>query len=113
MKIAVIGSRGFKDSSLLEKKLDEFKNQIIELVTGGAEGADSIAAAWAEANKLPVKVIKPEWNKYGRAAGVIRNKEIIKNCDFCMAFWDGKSKGTASSLKFCKEIKKPFVIVGF
>jgi hypothetical protein len=30
-----------------------------------------------------------------------------------MAFWDGKSKGTASSLKFCKEIKKPFVIVGF
>lgn len=113
MKIAVIGSRGFSDVKLLEEKLGAFKNQIIELISGGAQGADTIAEAWAITNNVPVKLFKPDWKKYGRAAGIKRNKQIIESCDYCIAFWDGKSKGTASSLKFCKQLNKPFEIVTY
>jgi hypothetical protein len=113
MKIAVIGSRGFNDVQLLEVKLDTIKNLIIELISGGAQGADTLAEAWALANNIPIKLFKPDWKKYGRAAGIKRNKQIIESCDYCIAFWDGKSKGTASSLKFCKQFNKPFEIVAY
>jgi hypothetical protein len=111
MKIAVIGSREFNNVKLLEEKLDPFKNQIIELISGGAQGADTLAEAWALANNVPVKLFKPDWKKFARAAGIKRNEQIIESCDYCIAFWDGKSKGTASSLKFCEKLKKPFEIV--
>ena len=70
MKIAIIGSRGFSDVKLLEEKLDTFKNRIIELISGGASGADALAEAWAITNNVPVKLFKPDWKKYGRAAGI-------------------------------------------
>ena len=113
MKIAVIGSRGFSDVKLLEEKLDTFKNRIIELISGGAQGADTIAEAWAIVNNIPVTLFKPDWKTYGKAAGIKRNKQIIESCDYCIAFWDGKSKGTASSLKFCKQFNKLFEIVAY
>jgi hypothetical protein len=113
MKIAVIGSRGFSDVKLLEEKLDAFKNQIIELISGGAQGADTIAEAWAIANNVPVKLFKPDWKTYGKAAGIKRNKQIIESCDYCIEFWDSKSNGTASSLKFCEKLNKPFEIVAY
>ncbi len=111
MKIAVIGSRGFNNVPLLEQKLDVFKSKIVELISGGAIGADRYAEAWAYANNVPIKVFKPDWKKYGKAAGIKRNKQIIESCDYCIAFWDGKSKGTASSIKFCKQLHTPFEIV--
>lgn len=111
MKIAVIGSRGFNNVKLLEEKLDTFKYQIVELISGGAQGADTLAEAWALANNVPVKLYKPDWKRFGRAAGIKRNKQIIESCNYCIAFWDGKSKGTASSLKFCEKLNKPFEIV--
>jgi len=113
MKIAVIGSRGFNNVKLLEDKLDAFKNQIIELISGGAQGADTLAEAWALANNVPIILFKPDWKRYARAAGIKRNKQIIESCDYCIAFWDGKSRGTASSLKFCEKLNKPFEIVAY
>jgi hypothetical protein len=113
MKIAVIGSRGFNNVKLLEEKLDTFKNEIIELISGGAQGADTLAEAWALANSVPVKLYKPDWKRFAKAAGIKRNKQIIESCDYCIAFWDGKSKGTASSLKFCEKLNKPFEIVAY
>ena len=49
MKIAVIGSRNFKDKNLLKTVLDA-ETQITELITGGAVGADTMAENWAKEN---------------------------------------------------------------
>lgn len=113
MRVAVIGSRGFNNLPLLEQKLNAFKSKMVELISGGAIGADVLAEAWAIVNNVPVTLFKPDWKKYGKAAGIKRNKQIIESCDYCIAFWDGKSKGTESSLKFCKQLNKPFEIVTF
>ena len=32
--------------------------------------------------------------------------DIIKNCDVCVAFWDGQSHGTKHDLELCREYKK-------
>jgi hypothetical protein len=76
--------------------------EITKIVSGGAKGADSLAEIYAEKYQLPLIVFKPDWQKYGRGAGIVRNREIIEAADMVVAFWDGSSKGTASSLKFAK-----------
>ena len=114
MKIAVIGSRDFKD-------IDEARNIIYEcfspleraihadLVSGGARGIDSLAEEVIDdinrnydANIKKI-IFKPDWNKYGKKAGFLRNKLIINEADFVLALWDGKSKGTKHSIDLAIE----------
>ena len=106
MKIAVVGSREFKDKELIQMVLEDIGN-IWSLVSGGARGVDF----WAEEiiedlnrkNSYPSEriqkiIFKPDWDKYGKSAGFIRNKLIINEADMVLAFWDGKSKGTKHSI---------------
>ena len=57
----------------------------------------------------PIKeklVFLPDWKMYGKREGMIRNADIVRNSDIVFAFWDGKSKGTRSSMKISKELHK-------
>jgi hypothetical protein len=103
MKIAVIGSRKFNDYLLLKSELDKIPN-IETIISGGAKGADILAEQYAIENNIELIVFKADWARYGRAAGPIRNKEIINASDYVVAFWDGKSKGTLSSINIAKNI---------
>lgn len=103
MKIAVIGSRTFNDYNLLKKELDSFN--INQIISGGAKGADSLAEKYAKSNEIKTLIFKPDWKRYGRGAGFIRNKLIIENCDYVIAFWDKKSKGTKNSLGIAEKLK--------
>ena len=111
MKVAVIGSRGFQDYGLLESKLMVYLGKIECIISGGAKGADSLAEKWAKENEIPCTIIKPDWVKYGKGAGIKRNKQIIEICDQCLAFWDGKSNGTASAIKLAEQLKKPIHLI--
>jgi hypothetical protein len=88
-------------------------NNVPAVIIGGAQGADSLAAQYALEKNIKLTVYKPDWSKYGRSAGIVRNKEIISNCDYCIAFWDGISKGTESSINLCKKLNKPYKIVNY
>ena len=66
---------------------------------------------WAKENEIPCTIIKPDWAKYGKGAGIKRNKQIIESCDQCLAFWDGNSKGTASGIKLAEQLKKPIHLI--
>jgi hypothetical protein len=109
MKIAVIGSRTFDDYGLLRKTLDAIPD-ISSIISGGAKGADSLAEQWAKEKGIGTVVFKPEWAKYGMGAGVVRNRLIIEDCDYCIAFWDGKSKGTLNSIEMCKKLNKRITV---
>lgn len=106
MKVAIIGSRGFDDYDLLKSKLAEHINEIECIISGGAKGADSLAEKFALDFNIPTKIFLPDWKVYGRSAGIVRNKEIVKEADLCFIFWDGKSKGTKSVINFCKSLNK-------
>jgi hypothetical protein len=82
------------------------------VVSGGARSADKLGEKFADEYKISKIVFHADWEKHGRAAGPIRNKEIIENADVVFAFWDGFSRGTASTIQFAKEAeKKLFVCV--
>lgn len=116
----VTGSRCFDDVVLLFDKLDHFlqRQEEVLIVHGGAIGADSIAAQYAEYRGLETKVFLPDWEGLGKKAGFVRNKEMI---DFiskypdkgCVVFWDGESKGTAHTIKLAKEYGIPLRVIKF
>ena len=53
----------------------------------------------------------PEYEKYGRSAPLKRNVTIIENADIVLAFWDGRSKGTLSVIKYAEKVKKPCEVI--
>jgi len=109
MKIAVVGSRSFNDYDFLKEKLSLYKIDVI--ISGGAPGADSLAERYAEENNIETIIFPAEWETHGRAAGPIRNKLIVENCDYLIAFWNGKSRGTKFSIDYAKELGKETVII--
>jgi predicted Rossmann fold nucleotide-binding protein DprA/Smf involved in DNA uptake len=112
-KLAIVGSRNFDDYALLNEKLAPYKDVAGLVVSGGAKGADSLGEKWAKENNIPVKIFYPDWKKYGRAAGLVRNKEIINNAEVVIAFWDGQSSGTKSSIELAKKAGKKVEVVLF
>lgn len=103
MKVAVIGSRGLTVSNL-EKFLPE---GVTEIVSGGARGVDTCAANYATENNIPVRIFKPDYERYGgKAAPLRRNIQIIEYSDLVLAFWDGKSRGTKFVIDNCRKLGK-------
>ncbi len=102
MKVAVIGSR-----SIFAVDVGMYISDGDEIVSGGAKGVDSIAAEYAKKKGLKLTVFLPQYEEYGRAAPIIRNKEIVDYADKIVAFWDGKSRGTFSVIKYAVKTGKP------
>lgn len=112
MRLAVVGSRGFDDYEYLAELLDTIHvfSSVTLVVSGGADGADSLAERWAKENNIETLIIKPDWEQYGKRAGYVRNIEIWDNSDEGIAFWDGQSKGTAHSFEIAKKQEKKIYI---
>lgn len=113
MRLAIIGSRSFNDTKLLNETLKPYKDQITLVVSGGAKGADQLGEYWARLHKIETLIFLPDWQLHGKKAGFIRNKQIIDNADCAIAFWDYRSPGTRHAIKLCEKQKKPYKIIGF
>lgn len=111
MRAAIIGSRSFNDYSLVLETLLEYENVITIIVSGGAKGADTLGERWAKEKNKEILIFYPDWGKYGKSAGFIRNKDIIENSDIVFAFWDGMSKGTKSSIELSIKLNKELKII--
>ena len=111
MKIAIIGSRDFTDRNLLNSTLEPYKSKITLVVSGAARGADKLGEQWAIDNDIETLIFPADWDNHGKAAGFIRNQDIIKNCDGAVAFWDHISNGTRHSISLCEKYNKPCKII--
>ncbi len=117
MKLMVCGSRSITDSSWVFQQIDALltEKQVslddLIIVDGGAKGVDTYAAHWANSKNVPIEWHRPDWARYGRGAGIVRNKQMVEACDFCLILWDGVSKGTKNDIDLCKKIGKPYKTV--
>jgi len=106
-EILVAGGRDFDDYELLMTTLLNIIDDIIdtvEIVSGHAPGADSLAEKFAKQFNILCKTFPADWDKYGKLAGPIRNSQMIDYISHSynpvvVAFWDGKSKGTLDTIK--------------
>ena len=95
MKLIVAGSRSFEDFNYLSETIEaNFDVVSLEIVSGGARGTDRLGEEFSRKWGIPLHRFPAEWDKHGRSAGYIRNKEMADFGDALIAFWDGYSKGT-------------------
>ena len=109
-KVIIAGGRDFTDRwSLWGAMIDLFAEDVphdgrdfveveMEVVCGGADGADYEGKVWAEAHNFPVRMFPADWDQHGKAAGPIRNAEMAQYADTLVAFWDGESRGTRNMI---------------
>jgi hypothetical protein len=111
--IGIVGDRNFNDKNYIKAGLltvcEENKIPINEImiVSGGAKGVDKNAIIIANELKCQNKEYLPDYEKFGRGAPIIRNKQIIENSDLVIAFPTKESKGTRNSISVAKENNKP------
>ena len=104
-RVIVCGSRNFTDKEICFKALDQLlgENPNVEIISGHAKGADQFGEEYAALHGIPTKVFLPDWKRYGRGAGLIRNQEMLayskEESSLVVAFWDGKSKGTKNMIE--------------
>lgn len=94
MRVIIAGGRDFDDPALLHKTCDELVTLPATVLTGCARGADHIGELWAIGNGIPVERYPAEWDRFGKSAGYIRNKEMAAAADVLICFWNGSSKGS-------------------
>lgn len=97
MRVLICGDRYWKDSVTIARVLRELPEGT-EIIHGGAQGADHTAAYIARNTfHMPTKAYYADWKKHGRAAGPIRNRQMLDTKpDRVIAFHDNldASKGT-------------------
>lgn len=96
MRVIIAGSRTIKDKVVVAQAIQESKFHITQIVSGGAGGVDHCGKILGNEMGIPVRRILPDWGKYGKAAGPIRNLEMAENADALILVWDGKSLGSKS-----------------
>lgn len=106
MKIAIAGSR-----NILKIDLAPHVRDAEEIISGGAKGVDTLAAEYAKAHGIKLTEILPDYARYGRGAPIKRNYEIVDCADRVVVFWDGKSRGTYSVIKYAEKVGKPCEVV--
>jgi hypothetical protein len=116
VNIAVVGSRTYKNEDyILNNILETLKKENLSIenivvFSGGAKGVDTIAAESMKEMGARVNEIMPNWKKYRKAAGIVRNKELVSNADIVIAFWDGRSRGTKNSINLAKRFKRKLYV---
>ena len=96
-RILIAGCRDFNNYKIakryINRCLSEIKKQYdLIIVSGGAKGADMLGERFANEKKLKIERYLPDWQKYGKAAGPKRNKEMAAVSDYIICFWDKKTE---------------------
>jgi hypothetical protein len=113
-KIAVVGSREFRNWEQLKKTLDEFLQEEDRLVSGGATGADSFAQRYAKETGRTITIHYPKWRTergYDAGAGFARNRKIVEDSDTVIAFYQKgrfQQGGTRNSIEWSIKLGKDF-----
>lgn len=96
MRVLICGDRFWNSWSMVKSRM-LLLSQSDVVVHGAARGADSIAASLANGMGLAVESFPAEWDKYGKAAGPIRNRAMLDTApDLVIAFHNNieSSRGT-------------------
>jgi hypothetical protein len=112
--VIVAGSRHIQDPHQVNAALAASGFTVTEVVSGTCRGVDKLGEAWAEARAIPVRCFPPEWRRYGKRAGPVRNEAMVRYAaahgGALVAIWDGVSPGTAHSIRYARQHGLPVYV---
>ena len=101
VRVGIVGYRNFTNKAIFDQVINEFSEehgQITTVISGGANGADTLAEEYARGNNIHLIVHYANWEN-GRSAGPLRNTKIVADSDYLIAFLSDKSKGTLDTIR--------------
>lgn len=117
-RVIIAGCRDFQDYGFLKEKCEHYlqnklRSDNVIIVSGHASGADSLGERFAREHGLQVELHLADWERHGRAAGPIRNREMADRADALIAFWNGQSRGTKSMIDQAREKELKIAIIKY
>lgn len=116
-KLIVAGGRDFNDEDAVVSAINIYieagviaDEPDLEIVSGMAKGADTIAYEIAKENGLTCHEFPADWKANGKRAGFMRNVDMSNFADGLLAFWDGESKGTKHMIDVMRSQGKPVYV---
>jgi hypothetical protein len=111
----ITGGRGYTPT---EDELREMgsvldRRDIDTVITGGAPGVDTIAHDWLAQFGAYRRIVMPaDWERHGKAAGPIRNREMLSRTGvrLCIAFKGGR--GTWNCIQTAKRLGVDVHVIG-
>lgn len=115
MKVIIAGGREFNNYALLKEKCDYYLSgqKKIEIVSGGAKGADKLGEQYAKEKGYAIKLFPAQWEQLGKRAGPVRNELMAIYAEALIAFWDGESAGTFNMIKLAEREGLKIKIVNY
>ena len=107
MKLMIAGSRSIQNFDL-SAYIPENTDLII---TGGAQGVDALAEQYADKHRISKLIIRPQYDVYGKAAPILRNKKMVEIADVVLVIWDGQSVGTKSTIQYAQKLQKELIVI--
>jgi len=115
MRLLVAGSReGVRRDrvqAFLTRITADLDHEPEMLIHGDCRGVDHAARDWAMDRGIPTRAYPADWDKHGKKAGPIRNREMAEFCDTAILFRVGKSRGTTSMANELDRFRKPYLLV--
>lgn len=112
MKLVIAGSRTIVNIQHLYNAIltldlgDIVRNEVTEIISGGANGADKLGEILATKLNKDLIIIPAEWDKYGKGAGYRRNEDMAELGDAVLVLYDGISKGSKHMIELAKKHNK-------
>lgn len=104
MRVIIAGSRTINEKDVREAlHRCPWVGFISAVVSGTARGADEFGENWAREHSININKFPADWEKFGKRAGPLRNKEMAENAEGLIAVWDGQSRGTFSMIDLAKK----------
>lgn len=107
LKVIIAGGRDYDDYVYLRGQvcyyLQNYTPKDIEIVSGGAKGADTLGERFAKEYGCGLTIFKPDWARLGKRAGIVRNEQMGDYADALIAFWDGESRGTKHMIEYARQ----------
>ena len=101
MRIGVTGGRDYMKVNVVREAITAYVPKTATLVHGAARGADTLCFQIAKRLGIQCEAHPAHWEAHGKAAGPIRNQEMVDSgLDLLLAFPGGS--GTADMVRRAK-----------
>jgi hypothetical protein len=118
MRVLVCGSRHFNDLRKMQLEFDHIfdVDDTVTLIHGDAPGADRLSEQALTGyfhGGFEVKRYPAKWDEHGKAAGPIRNKQMIDEGkpDMVVAFLAKGSRGTKNMIEQATKANIPVKVI--
>jgi hypothetical protein len=116
MRVLICGDRHWADQAKIHQALNALEGVSL-VIEGECQGADLLGREVAEALGIPVRPFPADWRRYGRAAGPVRNQQMLdeEQPDQVLAFHPdlARSKGTADMVRRARKAGLPVTVIAY